>query len=114
MKASALKPAVREAREAFRVDLEERFVTRLPTARKETLAICTLLDPRFKDYSFAGATIPAKELANKILKATFEDKWSALPLAPVLAPNLAPAPAPAPAPAISLSPPSGMYDYKKH
>ena len=51
-------PAVRAARIAFRDDLEERFVTKLPLARKETMAICTLLDPRYKNYNFAGATIP--------------------------------------------------------
>ena len=37
LKAGALKPAVRAARTAFRTDLYERFVTKLPVARKETM-----------------------------------------------------------------------------
>ena len=51
--------------------------------RKETLAICTTLDPRFKNFTFVGAKNDDKEWAYQIVKATFEDKWSALPLAPV-------------------------------
>eukprot|EP00966_Prymnesium_polylepis_P047034 1089458-Prymnesium_polylepis.2 len=82
VKANALNPAVRRARAAFREDLQQRFVTDLPPARKETMAICTVLDPRFKTYTFLGATDAERLWANQILKATFEDKWSAMPLAP--------------------------------
>ena len=73
LKAASLVPAVRAARIAFRDDLEERFVTKLPLERKETMAICTLLDPRYKNYKFTGATIADKDWANKILKAAFDD-----------------------------------------
>ena len=50
LKARAMQPQVRLARTAFHDDLEARFITNLPEARKETFAICTMLDPRFKDY----------------------------------------------------------------
>ena len=90
LRASALKPAVRAARAAFRKDLEERFVSKLPLARKETMAICTMLDPRFKQYNFTGATIPDAVFANTILKSTFENLWASMPLAPVPAEATAP------------------------
>ena len=115
IKASALKPEVRVARAAFHDDLMTRFVTNLPSVRKETLAICTLLDPRHKDYNFKGTTIADKLWANQILKATFEDKWAAavptLAPAPAPAPATAPAPAPAPAPVPAPAPAAASSSY---
>ena len=49
VKPAMLKPAVRAARAEFRLDLERRFVTELPSARKETMVICTLLDPSLQE-----------------------------------------------------------------
>ena len=47
------------------------------------MVICTQLDPRFKTFTFLGATDEEKVWANQVLKGTFEDKWSTMPLAPV-------------------------------
>ena len=54
------------------------------------MAICTMLDPRFKQYNFTGATIPDAVSANTILKSTFENLWASMPLAPVPAEATAP------------------------
>ena len=50
LKASALKPSVRTARAAFRDDLERRFVTKLPSARKETLRLRMAAASKTPDY----------------------------------------------------------------
>jgi hypothetical protein len=65
-------PAVREARKALHADLVRRWKTELPPAQKSMYAICTLLDPRFKEYDFLGASAEEKEWALSELKNAWD------------------------------------------
>ena len=79
LKANKLLPAVYAARKEFRADLERRVVTELPRERKESLAIVTLLDPRFKDIVFDGIPGYDHTWAVQILKAANEDACALKP-----------------------------------
>jgi hypothetical protein len=72
---ASMRTEVKEARAEFHDDLYERYITSMPAARKETLAICTLLDLRYKEWGFIGATASERIWTKGILEATFEDAW---------------------------------------
>ena len=67
-----IRPAVKAARSAFRDDLHDRYVTKMSEVRKAELAISTLLDPHYKDYSFTGALSAERDWAINLFKSEFE------------------------------------------
>jgi len=93
-----IRPAVKAARSAFRDDLHDRYVTKMSEVRKAELAISTLLDPHYKDYSFTGALSAERDWAINLFKSEFEVNWQ-----PAEAEAAEAAPAPAPTQAASSS-----------
>jgi hypothetical protein len=70
-----MRPPVKVARKAFHDDLHERYVTNMTSARKAQLLISTFLDPRYKDFSFTGATAEEAAFAKVVLKSEFDVSW---------------------------------------
>ena len=69
------RPEVIDARVHLHNDLERRWVTELPDRIKRFCCICTLLDPRQKDFKFPGATKELKEQAKEWFKAECKSFW---------------------------------------
>ena len=121
--AAKIDPEVRAARELLHANLKKRFLDDLPEEQRTELDISTLLDPRFKTYSFLsgignlGIGDPAdeKETAMSALSAAWAADWKLAPVAPdaAPAPARAPAPAPAPAPAAAITTASATAAGKK-
>ena len=63
LEADDLTPAVRAARKLLHIDLTKRWIDELPSEQKAAYAICTLLDPRFKEFTFVGVANGEKEWA---------------------------------------------------
>ena len=100
LRADQLDPNVRAARKLFHADLKRRWLEEMPKAQRSELDICTLLDPRFKEFEFPGLPETAdlsdeKEAAMAALQGAWEYDWK--PAAPATAPAPAAA-APAAAP----------------
>jgi len=67
-----LVPEVAAARGLLHDDLVERWVTTMPLSRKAELAMCALLDPRYKGFDWVGADSRLKELATITLRQTWD------------------------------------------
>ena len=101
MRATQIDADVRAARKLLHLDFEARWLEKLPMAQRTELDIATLLDPRFKTYTFPGvetALDDEKATAQEALSAVWAADWKPKPL-----PADAPAPAPAPAPAAPVT-----------
>jgi hypothetical protein len=97
LRADQMEPKVRAARKLFHANLKRRWLDELPTAQRTELDICTLLDPRFKEYNFPGLPplldlSDEKDAALEALKGTWEHNWK-----PAAAPALTSPASPAPA-----------------
>lgn len=70
-----MRPAVKAARTAFHDDLRARYVTNIPEVRKAAYFMSTMLDPRYKDFSFVGTTAEDKAWALTLLESEFDVNW---------------------------------------
>ena len=52
-------------------DFYKRYVTDLPDHVWEDLAVSTILDPRFKNFDFPGATVEQRALAMGYLRSAW-------------------------------------------
>ena len=56
-------------------DFYKRYVTDLPDHVWEDLAVSTILDPRFKNFDFPGATVEQRALAMGYLRSAWVADW---------------------------------------
>eukprot|EP00966_Prymnesium_polylepis_P332077 7387615-Prymnesium_polylepis.2 len=56
LRAAQLESEVRAARKLMHADFKKRWLEDMPDTQRAELDIATLLDPRFKTYTFPGCT----------------------------------------------------------
>jgi len=86
---------VRQARQLLHEDFKRRWIDELPIAQRETLDMCTLLDPRFKGYNFPGLAPGTnldfeREHAISLLRRVWGNEWKTHSAAPAAGTSSAP------------------------
>ena len=85
--ASWLGIEVRAAKRSTHHDFKRRWVDELPDVVWEDLAVSTLLDPRFKNFDFPGASAAQRAKAFGFLRAAWVADWKPAATTPASTPR---------------------------
>ncbi len=69
--AENLHPVVERVQSKLHNEIRRRFITEEREGHEEDLFISTILDPRFKHFSFLGATQVMRQKAEKYLRVAY-------------------------------------------